>query len=646
MHTNAAWADHLKDGGDRLTALQNNDGGWDWPLDNGNPNSGSAANTIGPIGMGLAETYMFTNDSAHLAALSQVGAFLITKTNNFSPSDGYLAAKLDQVFGGSTYTNHVLNNFYRPLQQGIYDKDGAGTLYSTDSYIQRIRDVRSGTQANLAAWDIGMGLVGAASAGVSSSEINKWVIGVEAEINELEGDGSQYYDVIGLAGAIYGLSFVGEDFDPTSGEHQAASNIIDLANILVSYQLPSGGFTWTATATGVGDETVQETSYAILALNQIDPTTFNNQINNAALYLRSIQLGTGGWENYQGYGENNEITAEALWALTKENVNIPEIVFGAKTTPSNSSIVKSGLSQIKVEFDQDVLHDGSNKSANNVNNYLLIEAGVNGTFDTASCAVPGGPSAAQDDIQIAIDTVVYDASGPFISTLTVNGGNDLPEGKYRLFVCGTTSIENLYGIELNDGVSDSTIEFTVSLSTSSSTTTATSSKFELPSTGFAMNQFTNLPTQLIEKAYSSSGLVLQIPDLNLSLDIVGVPQVDNSWDTSWLGQNVGWLNGSAFPTWAGNTVLTGHVWNNTNTPGVFANIKELGYGQIIQIINNGEVYTYQVVSNQLINNNQIKLAFSHEKFDTITLLTCENYSEMTQTYQNRRMIKAVLVSVE
>jgi LPXTG-site transpeptidase (sortase) family protein len=472
------------------------------------------------------------------------------------------------------------------------------------------------------------------------------VIGVEAEINELEGDGSQYYDVIGLAGAIYGLSFVGEDFDPTSGEHQAASNIIDLANILVSYQLPSGGFTWTATATGVGDETVQETSYAILALNQIDPTTFNNQINNAALYLRSIQLGTGGWENYQGYGENNEITAEALWALTKENVNIPEIVFGAKTTPSNSSIVKSGLSQIKVEFDQDVLHDGSNKSANNVNNYLLIEAGVNGTFDTASCAVPGGPSAAQDDIQIAIDTVVYDASGPFISTLTVNGGNDLPEGKYRLFVCGTTSIENLYGIELNDGVSDSTIEFTVSLSTSSSTTTATSSKFELPSTGFAMNQFTNLPTQLIEKAYSSSGLVLQIPDLNLSLDIVGVPQVDNSWDTSWLGQNVGWLNGSAFPTWAGNTVLTGHVWNNTNTPGVFANIKELGYGQIIQIINNGEVYTYQVVSNQLINNNQIKLAFSHEKFDTITLLTCENYSEMTQTYQNRRMIKAVLVSVE
>ena len=36
-----------------------------------------------------------------------------------------------------------------------------------------------------------MGLVGAASAGVSPSEINKWVAGVKAEINELEGDGSQ-----------------------------------------------------------------------------------------------------------------------------------------------------------------------------------------------------------------------------------------------------------------------------------------------------------------------------------------------------------------------------------------------------------------------------------------------------------------------
>ena len=33
-------ADVIQDGGDRLVATQNNDGGWDWPLDDGNPNNG------------------------------------------------------------------------------------------------------------------------------------------------------------------------------------------------------------------------------------------------------------------------------------------------------------------------------------------------------------------------------------------------------------------------------------------------------------------------------------------------------------------------------------------------------------------------------------------------------------------------------
>ena len=35
------WADALQAGGDRLTTLQNLDGGWDWPLDDGNPHNAS-----------------------------------------------------------------------------------------------------------------------------------------------------------------------------------------------------------------------------------------------------------------------------------------------------------------------------------------------------------------------------------------------------------------------------------------------------------------------------------------------------------------------------------------------------------------------------------------------------------------------------
>ena len=298
-------------GADRLAALQNDDGGWDWPLDDGNPANASPANTVGPIAMGLAQAYIRTGDPDHLTALQNAGGFLLAKTNTFSPSDGYLAAMLDQVLGGTAYTDHVTTYFYDQLAAGTYDRNGLGTLYDTASYVQMIRDARFNQGiANLAAWDIGMGLVGAASAGAGTAE---WIAGVKAEIDEL--DGAAYYDVIGLAGAVYGLAFVGEDFDPTAGEHAAAGSLGDLAAILAGYQIAGGGFTWNSNYLnpGEGNETIQETAYAILALNEVDRTGYLVEIQGAADYMRGVQLVTGGWENYAGSGENNEITAEALW---------------------------------------------------------------------------------------------------------------------------------------------------------------------------------------------------------------------------------------------------------------------------------------------------------------------------------------------
>ena len=171
-------------------------------------------------------THIFhTADPEHLTALENAGALLLTKTNNFSPSDGYLAARLDQVFGGSTYTDHVVTNFYDPLAIGGYNRNGSGTLYDTAGYVNSIRSTRSGGQANMAAWDIGMGSVGAVMAGADTTD---WIAGVKAEIDELDGTG--YYDVVGLAGAVYGLAVADQEFDPTTGEHQAASNLMDLAN--------------------------------------------------------------------------------------------------------------------------------------------------------------------------------------------------------------------------------------------------------------------------------------------------------------------------------------------------------------------------------------------------------------------------------
>ena len=148
-------------GGDRLVATQNPDGGWGWDL-----SGPSAQNTIGPIAMGLAQAYLESVSSSHLAALSRTASFLLAKTNNFSSSDGYLAAQLDKIFGGNTYSSFVKANFFDKLDNGTYNRNGAGTLYSTTSYIQLLLN----TRGNLAAWDLGLGLVGAASCGANTTE--------------------------------------------------------------------------------------------------------------------------------------------------------------------------------------------------------------------------------------------------------------------------------------------------------------------------------------------------------------------------------------------------------------------------------------------------------------------------------------------
>ena len=306
-------ADLFQDGGDRLTALQNDDGGWDWPLDDSTPTNESPLNTVGPIAMGLAQAYHKTGDSSHLSALQNAGGLLLSKTNNFSPSDGYLAVELDSIFGGSAYSSHVMTNFYNPLAAGTYDKSGEGTLYDTAGYVNLVRTARANQGiGNLAAWDVGIGLYAADLIGASTTA---WSDGVKAEIDEL--DGTAYYDVIGLAGAVMGLAAAGDTYDPISGEHAAASSLSDLAGILAGYQLGTGGFTWNSEYLVEDDdnETIQETAYAVLALLEFNSTTYASEITSAQDYIAIAQLGTGGWESYTGAGENNEITGEALWAV-------------------------------------------------------------------------------------------------------------------------------------------------------------------------------------------------------------------------------------------------------------------------------------------------------------------------------------------
>ena len=140
-------------------------------------------------------------------------------------------------------------------------------------------------------------------------------------------------------------------------------------------------------------------------------------------------------------------------------------------------------------------------------------------------------------------------------------------------------------------------------------------------------------------------MTLEIPTLQISLPIVGVPQIDGTWDVSWLGDNAGYLSETAYPTWAGNTVITAHVWNALNQPGPFTDLKSLKYGDHIEIHAYGETYIYEVRDSRSISSSNVAAVIKHEELDWVTLLTCEGYNERTDTYATRRLVRAVLIDV-
>ncbi len=301
-------------------------------------------------------------------------------------------------------------------------------------------------------------------------------------------------------------------------------------------------------------------------------------------------------------------------------------------SPPVTSAYTQGFTSFQVHFSEAVNDPPGNTGPNDVTNpanYLLVERGKNDAFDTVSCA--GGVQA--DDTRITVNSVTYD-SATFTATAHINNGVPLPDGTYRLFVCGTTSITDLVGNHLNGG-HDSIYDFVVQHPAP-------------PKTGFPRGVVTTLPQQPATKAYAGMDMRLTIPSLGLGLPIVGVPLTENGWDVSWLGNAVGWLEGTAFPTWAGNTVLTAHVWNADNTPGPFLHLKDLRYGDRIEIHAWGRVYVYEVRENKRLSARSWAahhMLLKHEKYDVLTLVTCEGYDPATGDYPFRRMVRAVLVAV-
>ena len=214
---------------------------------------------------------------------------------------------------------------------------------------------------------------------------------------------------------------------------------------------------------------------------------------------------------------------------------------------------------------------------------------------------------------------------------------------------GTTSVRNTATVnsDLNgDGDTDDAGETMVADATTEWRLTTNTDTTSLPNTGFPPAVTTVLPPQLAAQAYTAfNNLSLEIPTLGVQTSIVGLPFSNGGWNATWLGNTAGWLGGTAFPTWKGNSVVTAHVYNQTGAAGPFVNLNQLKFGDRIIIHIYGQRYVYEVRSSKFVRPDDTSV-LSHKDQPWLTLLTCREFDEKTQSYLWRLAVQAVLVSVE
>lgn len=104
------------------------------------------------------------------------------------------------------------------------------------------------------------------------------------------------------------------------------------------------------------------------------------------------------------------------------------------------------------------------------------------------------------------------------------------------------------------------------------------------------------------------------------------------------------LEGTAFPSWNGNSVLTSHVYLANGLPGPFVNLSRLRWGDQIIVHAYGSQYIYEVRSSRIVGPDDLSV-LRHEELPWLTLVTCRQYDEASGAYRYRVVVRAVLLRV-
>jgi LPXTG-site transpeptidase (sortase) family protein len=309
-------------------------------------------------------------------------------------------------------------------------------------------------------------------------------------------------------------------------------------------------------------------------------------------------------------------------------VSAPIIIDPAVTKTGNPATAQVGDT---ITFTLNVFNTGSADATN-----VVVLDTLPNFLDYVSASAPG-----------ATGLPTYNS---LTHTVTINYAIVQPQPLDFFTITITTVVNNLgappggtNGVSLSSGSADANL---LNNSDSAPITIVVTPDIPVPETGFAPDRVTRIPSQPEQLSYAKYGeLSIQIPAIEVNSSITGIPLNENGWDVTWLWDQVGYLDGTAFPGWDGNSVLTSHVYLPNGLPGPFVNLKQLRWGDLVMIDGFGIRYVYEVRDSKLMKPSDQSI-LRHEEQAWLTLVTCQGYDEGTDTYRWRRVVRAVLIRVD
>jgi hypothetical protein len=274
--------------GEWLEARQRPDGSF--PLSEGDPPALFFASVQSPAALGVLGAWVATEDPDFLASAVAAGDYLINNFDSFPTAaprirafDPLFFVRLSDATGDPQYADFIQVNFWDPLAAGTYGPTGD---WDIDDYVAS-ELARRGAQPSgevIAAWDLALVAAAAREAGIVAFD-GAFAAGaataLESTPDTIYTLGTEGFDILGLAGAVWIAGITEQSVTPASGAWAGLSNV-QLAQRLVAHQSSQGGFLQSTQAFTSPVDPVstvsQVTSFAILALQAMGEETYFFQI--------------------------------------------------------------------------------------------------------------------------------------------------------------------------------------------------------------------------------------------------------------------------------------------------------------------------------------------------------------------------------